>query len=191
MKSRIVSISLSSFIFLVATLSSMMFPHIAKAGDFEVGAGIGWLADVGNGPDGHGFTLRLDAGYNYNPWVGFFLEQDLGGTFWKSSNAHFHGATIIALKVTYPNLEGFDLWGKLGLGGAYYARHQGGDDWSRGFFAFRLGIGATYKIDQHLGIGAQFNYTVCAGDSDDGHHFHKGSDNAHILDILIHLAYKF
>ena len=181
----------SCFLSLLLLIFSLTSSSQAKAGDFEVGAGIGWLADVGNGPDGHGLNVRLNAAYLYNEWVAFLLEQDFGGTFWKNSTSHFHGATIIAARFTYPDLNGIDIWGQIGLGGAYYAKHHNNEDWSRGFFAFRLGIGATYKIDTNLGLGANFDYTICAGNSDDGHHFHKGSDNAHALNFQVHIAYNF
>ncbi len=185
-------IILSSFLLpLFLLVFTLTLPSQAKAGDFEVSAGLGWLADVGNGPDGHGINVRLNAAYLYNPWVAFLIEQDLGGTFWKKSPSHFHGATIIAARFTYPDLNGLDIWGQIGLGGAYYAKHHNHEDWSRGFFAFRLGLGATYKMDTNLGLGANFDYTICAGNSDDGHHFHKGSDNAHALNLQIHIAYYF
>jgi len=186
--------SLITLTLLSALAFTFAAPSQASAQSLEVGAAFGWIGNVGDYDDGHGIDLRLSFGYHINDYVAILLEQDLGGTWWGDDNDHnewsiFEGSTIVAGKFIYPVQKSFDIWGKVGLGAHYIARHRHHDDWSKGYFAFRIGVGLTYYFLDNLGAGLNFDYTLGAG-SDKYPRLHA-SDNANIVDLMLHLTYKF
>lgn len=156
-------------------------PSNAQAGEFEAGIGFGYAGWVGNDHDGYlydddfnGMTFSLEFGYRINDWLGIFIEQDLGGLFYKKHHADidmFYGATVFEGKVFYA-IKALEIFGKLGIGATYAADSEDGYDWDNGWFALRLGVGATYYIGSNWGIGLNFDYTP-SFDDDYVSHFLK------------------
>lgn len=176
---------------------SFAAPSTAKAGGvngLEVGGAFGWQGELfDNGTDMNGIVFRLNAGYRFKDWVGIFINQDLGGTWTRKHGGgirgkHFAGATIFSANFFY-EISQIELFGLLGIGALYHGkfseRYKNGGSTvfahtSDGAFAFRMGIGGSFKITNNILAGINFDYTVGAFDDVDN-----------ILDLMLHIRYKF
>ncbi len=178
---------------------ALVTPSTAKANGFEVMGAIGWHDEIPNDTphaDMNGFGVRLSAGYRFADWIGVFVNQDLGGAFnhWdiggvRVRGSHFLGTTLVSANLFFPTgpLETFAL---IGIGATYTGKwhehhhdHHADLGKGEGAFAFRVGIGATYMLPTNpkFGIGANFDYTTGAFEV----------DNEHIVDLMLHMRYKF
>ena len=131
--------------------------------------------------------FNVSVGYRFMDWLGVYYEQDLGGLIWDNGPAKdwkiFSGASLVSIR-GFLAISSIELWGKLGLGCTYIADSD--SDADEAWFAFRLGIGATYMFSSTVGAGLDFSYTLGAGD-----------DNAHIDDVIhfvslkAHISFRF
>lgn len=154
----------------------------AQAGGFELEGQFGWLSNVASHDhhtaSNHGFHFVLSPGYRFVDWVGLYLDQGFGGLF--KGGSIFAGQTIVNAKFFLP-INPVELWGKVGLGAFYVAN----DGHSNGAFAIKLGIGVTYDIKGPIGIGINFDYMPVIWN--DGWYDYT----THVLDLGVHLRYKF
>ena len=149
----------------------------AEAGQFELGAGFGWLGEVDNNADLQGFHFVITPGYRILDWVGVYLDEGFGGLFmkkreWNKRLSWFAGQTIVNAKFFFP-VGPVELWLKGGIGAFYWAYDwddaygfaHAHDSW--GAFAHKLGFGVTYDVTSMIGIGGNFDYLLAAGDGND------------------------
>lgn len=169
----------------VAATCFFVAPNNAQAGQFEVGGAFGYAAlpDSDSELDLHGLAFSLSFGYKFFDWLGAAVEQDLGGLFYDKYGmdiSEFSGATIFEAKFYVPIVQNFEFNGKFGIGATYVAN----DGHDSGWFAIRLGVGATYYIMQQLGIGLIFDYTPSVANSDN-------ANTGHFLKLQLGVVYRF
>ncbi len=155
---------------MMIVLCSFATPNEAQArGAIELDGGFGFAGLYGkHHSDFNGFAFTLGVRYRALDWLALGVEQDLGGIFWEDDNDYngFYGATIFGAKFILA-VSALELFGNLGIGATYvnmeYDHHEGPAhvkwDWDNAWFGLRIGVGATYKITDALGIGLNFDYT--------------------------------
>lgn len=187
-------IALTALAASTVALFAFATPSVAEAGQFEVGGGFGYLGEFGkNDHSMHGINFRLFGGYKFLDWVGVYLNQDLGGDFDSEGDTHwskFVGATIVSGDFFYP-VGPVKISSTVGIGAAYTGKtttrvdgHSETGGHSAGAFAFRVGAGCYYMVNDALGVGLTFDYTFAAFKTEDG-------DNRHFLNILAGVRYAF
>ena len=166
-------------------------PSQANAQNFDLNAAFGWQTMVldDHRDDGNGPMFNISFGYRFMDFLGVYVEQDLGGLIWDNAAPIedykiFNGATLVDIRGFF-TVSSFELWGKLGIG-AIYTADSDGDAGDQAWFAFRLGIGATYMFMSNIGAGLDFSYTLGAADS----HAHF-DDVVNFVSQKAHVSFRF
>ncbi len=157
------AVRFASLLMALTCLSAV--PDNVAAGEFEVGGAVGYAACIGDYcySDGvrNGIAFSFGLGYKFTNWFGVVAEQDLSGVYvynkyWNFDEWEFVGSTFVAAKFYLSVAQNFEFTGKIGAG-ATYGKDKWDDESAIGI-AIRLGVGATYRISQQLGVGIIFDY---------------------------------
>ena len=167
------------------TTFALAAPQDAQAEGFELGGDFSYVAEVYKGyDDGHGFAFTLTGGYRFLDWVGVYLDQQLGGSWYgkHDDEGHFLGSTVVSAKFFY-EVSDLEIWGQFGVGAGYDSYDAGpAKNVSDGAFVLKLGAGVQYQIMNDLYLGGKFTYQLFAFDD---------KPNAHVINLGVTVMYQF
>ena len=123
-----------------------------------------------------GIMLTLSGGISFLFMGGIGLEQDLG--YIHLAPAHslrdygmkgerlFKGATIVSfpLMLAFPESGGFGVQLRPGIGAVYMQTPDHSKKSAQAWFAFRLALGGIAYVNDQVGLGIDFEYTLQAAD---------------------------